>query len=323
MTEKENKPEELKLHEQGDGSIIVGDAPKEEYENHEEPLDEDQHDERLSSDENKDEEGNEEETADEADARRERNRKRRSENKERRKEYIESLKRELSARDSIINDLASRVSNVERTTTGSQLVHLDNAISEAEAQYKELQDINKQAIEQANGEVAVAAQERMFAIRNRHAQLSEIKKNLVRQPSQPNPLDPRAKKNGDSWHKKNNWFNPDGSDMDSRIALTVDSQLVQEGWNPATEEYWNELDARLSKYLPNKVNKEYTSQQSTRQRSPVSGGRETSSNGTPAQYKLSSKRVQALKDAGVWDDPKKRADAIKYYQQYDKQNSSN
>ncbi|NDA63347.1 MAG: glycosyltransferase family 2 protein, partial [Chitinophagia bacterium] len=48
-------------------------------------------------------------------------------------------------------------------------------------------------IEQANGEVAVAAQDKMFALRNRYTELQNIKKNMSRQTSQPAPLDPRLK----------------------------------------------------------------------------------------------------------------------------------
>lgn len=310
--------EELKLHEQDDGSIIVGEDDKKVDDDHADHEDDDK---PVSNDTNDEEDGHPEETDQEAEERRERNRKRRTENKERRKEYVESLKRELAARDAVINDLVTRVSSVERTATSSQIVQLDNAISEAEAQYKELQEINRKAIEQANGEVAVAAQDRMFAIRNRYSQLVDIKKNMGRQAAQPTALDPRVKKNGDAWHEKNRWFNPSGDDMDSRIALTIDAQLANEGWSPSTTEFWDELDSRIKKYLPHRSGMGYSEKKTRQSSSPVSGGRE--STGTAgATYKLSKARVDALMDAGIWDDPVKRADAIKRYQQLDKENGS-
>lgn len=311
--------DELKLHEQEDGSIAVGGEPEAP-----EAPEEDDRPVARSEDDSEDEEGGTEETAEEAEARRERNRRRRAENKERRKDYVESLKRELAARDSIINDLAQRVSSVERTATGSQMAQIDAAIQEAENQYKELQDINRQAIEQANGEVAVAAQERMFALRNRHSQLIDIKKNMARQPSQPQALDPRLKQYAEAWAEKNRWFDPSGKDTDSRIALTIDSQLAQEGWTPTTPEYWEELSARVKKYLPHRANSGYN--QGNRNKpagSPVAGGgRETSNSTKSTGYRLSQDRVNALKEAGIWDDAAKRAEAIKRYQDYDKQSSN-
>lgn len=316
--------DELKLREQEDGSVVVGGEPAAEKLPEENDDEGEDNRNKASAEDGDEEQGHAEETAEEADARRERNRKRRAENKERRKDYIESLKRELAARDSIINDLATRVSSVERTATGSQMAQIDAAIREAENNYKELQDINKQAIEQANGEVAVAAQDRMLEARARHAQLTDIKKNLVRQPSQPQALDPRLKQHAEAWAEKNKWFDPSGKDTDSRIALTIDSQLAQEGWTPTTPEYWEELSARVKKYLPHRANSGYN--QGNRNKpagSPVAGsGRETSNSTKGTGYRLSQDRVNALKEAGIWDDPTKRAEAIKRYQEYDKQSSN-
>lgn len=319
----ENKKEELKIHEQGDGSVIIGDLPPapEIEEKDDEAAEENT---LVSNDaETKDEEGHEDESPEEADARRERNRKRRTENKERRKEYVESLKRELASRDSIIADLASRVSSVERTASTSQLAQLDNAIQDAEAQYKELQDINRQAIEQANGEVAVQAQERMFELRARQKQLMEVKKNLSRQTARPSPADPRVVALATDWSEKNSWYDPSARDRDSRIAKMLDDELASEGWSPATKEYWDELDARVKKYLPHKARPEYTSDKTKKTKSPVAGGgRESSNSNSASNYRLSQDRVNAIKEAGMWDDPVRRAAMIKQYQDYDKQSSN-
>jgi hypothetical protein len=321
----EQQTEEIKLHEQQDGSFIIGDKPEEK----EEPADketEESGDESLAHTDDAeagDESASDDETEEEAEARRQRNRERRAENKTRRKEYVESLKRELAARDAIISDLANRVSSVERSSTSTQMAQLDNAIRDAEAQYKELQDINRQAIEQANGEVAVAAQEKMFELRNKYNQLIDIKKGVSRQATQPKTLDPRLKNHAEAWASKNKWFDASGSDTDSRIALTIDSQMDKEGWNPTTSEYWEELDARIKRYLPHKVSKGYNQNKGNKSAAPVAGGNKEMSNSSKSSYTLSQERVNALKDAGLWDDPEKRAKAIKNFQAYDKQQGSN
>lgn len=319
----ENKKEELKIHEQGDGSVIIGDLPPDpEVEEKDDGTVEENT--LVSNDvEAKDEEGHENESPEEAEARRERNRKRRTENKERRKEYVESLKRELASRDSIIADLASRVSSVERTASTSQLAQLDNAIQDAEAQYKELQDINRQAIEQANGEVAVEAQERMFELRARQKQLADVKKNLSRQTTRPQPTDPRVSAFAVEWASKNQWFDPMGRDQDSRIAKILDNELVSEGWSPTIKEYWDELNSRIKKYLPHKAQAWYNHDKTKQIKSPVAGGgRESSNSNSTSTYRLSQDRVNAIKEAGMWDDPARRAAMIKQYQDYDKQSSN-
>jgi hypothetical protein len=51
---------------------------------------------------------------------------------------------------------------------------------------------------------------------------------------------------------------------------------------------------------------------SGRETSPTAGGRNT--------FTLSAEQVRAMKDAGFWDDPKKRASMIKRYAQEARQN---
>jgi hypothetical protein len=47
------------------------------------------------------------------------------------------------------------------------------------------------------------------------------------------------------------------------------------------------------------------------------------SNKSSTTITLSRERVQAIKDAGKWDDPIARSKAIKAYAAYDKQNRNN
>lgn len=315
----EEQKDDLKVKELEDGSLQVGDAPVEET------IEEEKGDESLkaSSDEGDDEAGHDEETAEEAEARRERNRARRAQNKESRKNYIESLKRELAARDSVINDLATRVASVERQGQGSQIAQLDSAMKEAEQYYNHFKQVNKQAIEQADGALAVDAQEKMFAAKQRFEMLANAKKGMTQQQVQrPQPLDPRMQMHAESWMSKNEWYDPSGKDLDSDLVLKLDDRLVQEGWDPKSEEYWQELDSRVKKYLPHRFNSSYNKPQQngqSRQRVPVSGGSSSSTGGAKGTYHLSAERVKALKEAGVYDDPVKRADVIKRFQDYDKQ----
>lgn len=320
MTE-ETKDEELKMTEDKDGSLVIGDPPKEE------PAAEEHEDEKLANNEesHEDEAGHAEESAEEAEARRERNRARRAQNKESRKNYIESLKRELASRDAVINDLSSRVATVEQRNVGSQISQIDASLKEAEQYYNHFKQINQQAIEQANGAAAVDAQEKMFAAQQRYQALQNAKKQMSQQATKPPPLDPRLKANAEAWTARNDWFDPTGQDMDSDLVLKLDDRLVKEGWNPTTEEYWEELDARVKKYLPHRATNGYNKPQSNgggKPRVPVAGSNRDSAGGNKAPYRLSPERVQAMKDAGIYEDPVKRAEAIKRYQQYDKEQAN-
>ena len=133
---------------------------------------------------------------------------------------------------------------------------------------------------------------------------------------------PRLKHHAEGWMQNNAWYDPSGTDMDSDMVLKLDDRMVKEGWNPTTQEYWDELDARVKKYLPHRANSTYNKPQSnpvSKNRVPVAGAGQAAVGAPKGTYRLSAERVKALKEAGVYDDPSKRADAIKRFQEYDKQ----
>jgi hypothetical protein len=128
---------------------------------------------------------------------------------------------------------------------------------------------------------------------------------------------------------KNTWYNPQGTDADSRVALTIDSAMADEGWDPRTPEFWEELTDRLGRYLPHRMNKapsqKQQSQQREKPRATTGGtGRDgAASSGTTTTFKVSPARVQAMKDAGIWDDLEQRNKMIKTYREFDKNNATN
>jgi hypothetical protein len=116
--------------------------------------------------------------------------------------------------------------------------------------------------------------------------------------------------------ERNSWYKPNGGDMDSDIAKKIDESLVKEGWNPNESDYWEELDNRLQKYMPHRYNDDMDVRPSVkRPRSVVTSTGRESVNGTSnrTQFVLDPEKVRAMKDAGMWDDPAKRAKMIKRY----------
>jgi hypothetical protein len=114
--------------------------------------------------------------------------------------------------------------------------------------------------------------------------------------------------------------------------LTIDKRLAAEGFDPRQPTYWSELSKRVAKYLPHRANSSYTAGANASNgkpnRTPVAGsGRESGagdgSRSSGSTYQLSAARVQALKDAGTWSDPKARAEAIRRYRDYDRQQTAN
>lgn len=259
-------------------------------------------------------------TDDEREAIRERRRKERHHKKQAQRDREDTLRRELAARDTIINEMRGKLDIIERRNTGSEMAQLENSKKQAAQAYNFFKDQIRVGTEAGNGAAVADATEKMFQAQRRMDELTRFEKAFKQRSQAPQPLDPRLVNHAKDWMSKNRWYDPAGQDQDSRIALTLDQQLANEGWNPSTAEYWQELDTRVKKYLPHRSSSGKIS--NTKPRSVVSGsGREGGSSGGASQsYKLSGERVQALKDAGIWDDPKQRAEAIKRFREYDKEN---
>jgi hypothetical protein len=124
------------------------------------------------------------------------------------------------------------------------------------------------------------------------------------------------------WAADNAWFNPNGKDNDSEVVKAIDAALAREGIDPSSDAYWDELDNRLSKYLPHRFAEEedsgYSQPKGGRRGPPVGGGREMSAPGSKKVY-VSAERVQAMKDAGYWDDPVMRQRMLKRYAEVDRE----
>ena len=117
---------------------------------------------------------------------------------------------------------------------------------------------------------------------------------------------------------ENPWYDPNGRDPDSKIALTIDQAMAEEGWNPKSQDYWEELDNRLAKYLPHRYSNVVETSVNPTTRRPrnvvTSSGRESAaSSGGKNTFTLTPDQVRAMKDAGMWDDPDKRAKMIRRY----------
>ena len=106
------------------------------------------------------------------------------------------------------------------------------------------------------------------------------------------------------------WYDPNGGNRDSKIVLAIDADLYNEGYDPETKEYWDELKDRCKEYLPHRFKAAGTK---PKPKSPVGGSGNDHSPSGGAEKSLPKEFVQTLKAAGYWDDPVKRKAAIKNY----------
>jgi len=326
MSEKEK---DVPIKEREDGSVLAKVEMPEEIEDHEEPKKE-AHEEEHNEDaeEHAEEDADDDESA-ESDEEREKIREARREERKLKKEL--KKQRDLSAKNKIQalerrnSELAERLAKVENTAVSYQFAQLDKAIEDenARVEYAKLKLL--QAAQENNAAAQVEYLEQLTEAKQRLQQAQHYKKQQVEEakaPKQnvPNPITTEVQQLATKWLKKNSWYDPQARDTDSRIAKVIDQDLVSDGWDPSDPEYWEELDNRLQSRLPHRYTSK-GSKEGKRSAGPTASSRSANATANkPGTITLSRERVQAIKDAGAWDDVERRNKMIRAYASYDRQN---
>ena len=106
---------------------------------------------------------------------------------------------------------------------------------------------------------------------------------------------PKLDEKQEKWVENNSWFGED--EIMTLAAFSIDQKLVQEGFDPKTNDYYNEVDKRLRTEFPHKF--EEPSNQSKPQQKVASAGRVAGNTSSKRQVKLSPAEVQMAKRLNV------------------------
>ena len=322
MTENDDTPEKEEY--------VITETPPEEQAEQDEALeaeasaeDDDEGDERLSA---SDEDDDDDQARGKKQLTPEEKRAQRQNRKFRRRAAIEHKERELAFLRAENEEFKRRLVNVEKQTSQFNISAVDQKLNEALNEAQLAERIMAKAIEQGQGEdVTKALQIRDQAL-DRARQLRAAKEQAEKPVAQPKQgKDPRVAAYAQEWVKSNDWYDPSGKDEDSAIVKVIDQRLAAEGFNPASEDYWIELDNRVARRLPHRYGEESVEKPKAAQKRggpPVGGKREYAPPSTRKEVYISPDRKQALIDAGVWDNPELRQRYIKRYADYDRNNSS-
>lgn len=187
------------------------------------------------------------------------------------KKQNEELKQRLNALDqSYTSEFGTRVdSQIESAKQAYQKAYDDG---DAEAMFEAQKNLSRLALDQAQLEQAKQRQER------KAEEPAQQPQQPAAPPPQPQQPDPKA----EAWAEKNEWF---GSDQTmTYAAFGLHRQLIEdEGFDPQSDEYYNELDNRMRKEFPHKfaaptkndTGPRVASAESTASRSKSTKGRRT------------------------------------------------
>ena len=150
--------------------------------------------------------------------------------------------------------------------------------SRVEAETEEAKKALKAAVELGDSDAQVDAQQKLARlaieserVKSTQAQRERLKKEMEargvnpNQPQMPNPQqmqpqaapppppDPKA----EAWAEKNKWFGED--EPMTLTSFSIHRKLVEEGYNPSSDDYYNQIDMRMRETFPHKFDGQRTS----------------------------------------------------------------
>jgi hypothetical protein len=126
----------------------------------------------------------------------------------------------------------------------------------AEAELDNARREYKAAQEAFDTDAIIAAQEKLFEAKLKLQQAQNFRppalqtKEIDVQPRQQAPEPVRADEKTLRWQAKNQWFGSDGFEEVTSFALGLHQQLVNNGVDPRSDEYFEQIDARVKSKFP-------------------------------------------------------------------------
>jgi actin-related protein len=261
-------------------------------------------------------------------------RRRRRAEKARKKENRNRDRLELNFLRQRNEQLERRQSELDSRVANGEMVLIDNKIAELDSQIREAERIKAMAIDKSDGKSAAEADRIANDLRAGLYTLQNVKnqRTLAAQTVRTMPsVDPAIQARAREWAERHSWYDTNLRNADSRVAKAVEDQLWNEGnFDARNEDYWDELDERLRKYMPHRFG---NGQRNTREEEGDEGEREERRSRGPQvrvggrerplrknEVYIDADRKEALIKAGVWDDPVLRDKFLKQYQKYDREN---
>ena len=174
-----------------------------------------------------------------------------------------------------------------------------------DAEIAQVKNDLSQALSVGDSTAAVEAQEKLAklavsadkaenaqAVQKRRQEQPVQEQPVQQQQAAPRPADPKA----EEWANRNEWFGSDNTM--TYAAFGIHRQLVeQEGFDPSSDEYYNELDKRMKTEFPHKFDTNQS--QSNRPVQTVASASRTANKSGLKKVSLTPSQVAIAKKLGV------------------------
>ena len=222
---------------------------------------------------------------------------------------LTKLRREAERREQDALQYAQGVKK-ELEETKARLQNLDQGFvrefsNRVDAEIAQVKNDLSQALSVGDSTAAVEAQEKLAklavsadkaenaqAVQKRRQEQPVQEQPVQQQQAEPRPADPKA----EEWANRNEWFGSDNTM--TYAAFGIHRQLVeQEGFDPSSDEYYNELDKRMKTEFPHKFDTNQS--QSNRPVQTVASASRTANKSGLKKVSLTPSQVAIAKKLGV------------------------
>lgn len=260
------------------------------------------------------------------------------EDNEERKKRLNRRKRQKEARDRTLQrltfleqqnaELLKRVGGVENVTQSTNVAQLDARIAEVRKDIATADAILAQAIKDADGDSYATAMRLRDEAKDQERELAAAKSAVEAAKTTSQSGAGQVTSFANAWKAANPWYDPSGGDNASAVVNAIDAGMIREGYDPNQRGYWEELTRRVAGRVGSNGERRETRAKENgvdkdpprRKAPPLGANRDGNGQGGRRQVFLSKERVDAIKSAGLWDDPTERAKMIKAYEEYDRDN---
>lgn len=217
-----------------------------------------------------------------------------------------------------LDEMLAWKSQVEGRLTNVDKAKVDDLLNQNISIFHQAERDHAAAFTEGDGEKATKAMRLMYDAQKRIDQLQAAKQQYDRLPAkqqtprQADGPDPIVVHKAKEWSAKNEWYNPAGADEDSGIAKAISGVLANEGYDPKSNDFWEELDYRLkARGIGADANgdedeDDYQEEEKPIKRRqaapPVGSGSKRGDIKGKKTITLPTSYIKMLKDNGKWDD---------------------
>jgi hypothetical protein len=219
--------------------------------------------------------------------------------------------------------LEQRLATLEGRTVADEDQQLARRLQQVQSDARLAEEIMGKAMAAGNGADHTQAMNLRDSARAEEYQLRQRLAARQQQRTAAPGVNPLVQNHAQEWLAANSWYDPQGGDEHSAIVNQIDVEMTQQGYDPRTSAYWEELSDRASARIREaEGTAEPAQNRQGRRGPPVGTTRNHAGQSTRQEVYVTPARKAAMKEAGIWDDPTLRARALREYRDFDANNSA-